>query len=148
MARDTWTEDNYAVIREVLHPQLVSHLNSYLKLQRRVKITLEEKRWLPPRDVTFGEFGDTQINCPNTWSKYGDIAIESLFDIVTPIMNAVTRLDLIPTYAYTRIYSEGAELRRHKDRFSCEISTTINLGGPEWPIFVEPDKSKGSFEVK
>ena len=77
MSRDTWKEDNYAVVREVLHPQLVGHLNSYLKLQRKVKITLDEERWLPPRDETFGVFNDDQIGDPNTWSKYGDIAIES-----------------------------------------------------------------------
>ena len=147
MPRDTWKEDNYAIVREVLHPQLVSHLNSYLKLQRKAKITLDENRWLPPKDETFGVFNDEQIGDPNTWSKYGDIAIESLFDIVTTIMNAVTKSDLIPTYGYTRIYSEGAELKRHKDRFSCEISTTINLGGPEWPIFVEPDVNKGKQEA-
>ena len=113
MSKDTWKEDNYAVVREVLHPQLVSQLNTYLKLQRKVKITFDEKRWIPPGDETFGIFNDDQIGDPNTWSKYGDIAIESLFDIVTPIMNAVTKLDLIPTYAYTRIYSE-AELKDTK----------------------------------
>ena len=26
----------------------------------------------------------------------------------------------------------GDILHRHKDRFSCEISTTMNLGGDEW----------------
>jgi hypothetical protein len=28
-------------------------------------------------------------------------------------------------------------LRRHKDRPSCEISTTLNLGGDPWPIFID-----------
>ena len=45
MSKDTWKEDNY-VVREVLHPQLVSQLNTYLKLQRKVKITFDEKRWI------------------------------------------------------------------------------------------------------
>ena len=31
MSKDTWKEDNYAVVREVLHPQLVSQLNTYFK---------------------------------------------------------------------------------------------------------------------
>ena len=31
----------------------------------------------------------------------------------------------------------GDELKRHKDRPSCEISTTINLGGDPWPIFID-----------
>ena len=30
------------------------------------------------------------------------------------------------------------------DRFACEISTTLNLGGHAWPIFLEPDETKGS----
>jgi hypothetical protein len=144
---NTWKEQNYAIVRSLLHPQLCSHLNSYLKLQRRTKITLDEHRWLPPKDETYGTFSDPQIKHEKTWCKYGDIAVESLFDIVTPIMNIVTGLDLIPTYGYTRIYAEGAELRRHKDRFSCEISTTINLGGPSWPIYVEPDTSLGYYET-
>ena len=29
-------------------------------------------------------------------------------------------------------------LKRHKDRFSCEISTTMNLAGDDWPIYLEP----------
>ena len=28
-------------------------------------------------------------------------------------------------------------LKRHKDRPSCEISTTVNLGGDPWPIFID-----------
>ena len=33
---------------------------------------------------------------------------------------------------------KGNILRRHKDRPSCEISTTLHLGGDEWPIFLDP----------
>ena len=29
-------------------------------------------------------------------------------------------------------------LARHKDRYSCEISTTLNLGGDPWPIYLDP----------
>jgi hypothetical protein len=35
-------------------------------------------------------------------------------------------------------------LKRHKDRFSCEISTTLNIGGDSWPIYIEPNSKKGS----
>ena len=34
-------------------------------------------------------------------------------------------------------------LHRHKDRFSCEISTTMNLGGDDWPIYLENKKNVG-----
>ena len=48
-----------------------------------------------------------------------------------------TGLKLVPTYAYCRLYKNGNILRRHKDRPSCEISTTIHLGGTPWPIFMD-----------
>ena len=34
----------------------------------------------------------------------------------------------------------GDVLHRHKDRFSCEISTTMNLGGDDWPIYLRQKK--------
>lgn len=58
-------------------------------------------------------------------------------------MEEATKIKLIETYSYARIYKKGDILHRHKDRASCEISTTLNLGGPQWPIFLEPDASKG-----
>jgi hypothetical protein len=39
-------------------------------------------------------------------------------------------------------------LERHKDRPSCEISTTLNLGGDNWPIYLEPSGKKGLKGVK
>ena len=52
-------------------------------------------------------------------------------------MQKETGLELIPTYSYARIYKHGDILHKHKDRPSCEISTTIHLGGDPWSIFVE-----------
>ena len=42
-------------------------------------------------------------------------------------MQKKTGLKLVPTYSYTRLYRKGNILQRHKDRPSCEISTTLNL---------------------
>ena len=33
---------------------------------------------------------------------------------------------------------KGDVLVRHKDRYSCEVSTTLNLGGDSWPIYLDP----------
>ena len=57
---------------------------------------------------------------------------------VLPIMQQQIGLRLVPTYTYTRAYKKGDILHRHKDRPSCEISTTINLGGDPWSIFIDP----------
>jgi len=79
---------------------------------------------------------DKQI--PGAYSKYADWAMETLLIYMIPIMKAKTGLDLIPTYSYTRLYEKGNTLHRHKDRPSCEISTTLHLGGDPWPIFLDP----------
>ena len=55
-------------------------------------------------------------------------------------------LNLIPTYSYARIYEKGSILKRHKDRPSCEISTTLNLGGDPWPIFIDPTGSNNVID--
>ena len=58
-------------------------------------------------------------------------------------MQKHTGLKLSETYSYARIYKKGDVLNRHKDRFSCEISTTMNLGGDDWPIYLENKKNVG-----
>ena len=46
-------------------------------------------------------------------------------------------------------YQKGDDiLERHKDRFSCEISTTLmNLGGDPWPIYLSPNENVGIPEM-
>ena len=55
---------------------------------------------------------------------------------------------ITPTYSYARVYEKGAILKRHKDRPSCEISTTLNLGGDPWPIYLEPSGEEGKKGIK
>ena len=81
-------------------------------------------------------WNDKQV--PQTYSHYADIAMETLLTWVQPVMEKHTGLKLSPTYSYARIYKKGDILKRHKDRFSCEISTTLNLGGDAWPIYLDP----------
>ena len=64
--------------------------------------------------------------------------METLLLYLKPLMKKQTGLDLYESYSYARTYKRGDILKRHKDRPSCEISTTLNLGGDPWPIFIEP----------
>ena len=70
--------------------------------------------------------------------------METLLEKIKPVLEKHVKLDLVETYSYARIYHRGNELKRHKDRDECEISTTLNLGGDPWPIFIEPDKTLGA----
>jgi alkylated DNA repair dioxygenase AlkB len=71
--------------------------------------------------------------------------METLLIRLLPLMQAVTQMDLVPTYSYTRIYKYGDTLHKHIDRKECEISTTLNLGGDPWPIYLQ---EKGKEEIK
>jgi len=98
---------------------------------------LFDDKFLSPYTTYFGVWNDAQI--PETYSHYADIVMETLLQRVKPVMEEQSGVKLTETYSYARIYKKGDELKRHTDRYSCEISTTMHLGGDEWPIFLEPE---------
>ena len=55
------------------------------------------------------------------------------------LMQEETNLKLLPTYSFWRMYTYGAELVKHKDRPSCEVSVTAMIGsdGTRWPIYMD-----------
>jgi hypothetical protein len=91
-------------------------------------------------------WNDEQV--PETYSHYADIVMETLLIKLLPVMEKETGLKLNPNYSYARIYKKGDILKRHKDRFSCEISTTLNLGGDDWPIYLSPNENVGLPDEK
>ena len=68
-----------------------------------------------------------------------DVMFETLQEHIWPLMEETTGLELLPTYSYARLYSNGDVLERHSDRPECEISITLQLGRSHhysWPIFM------------
>ena len=133
----------YQVIRGALSKELSNFIFNYMMLQRDAVDFVTKNNKVNPYNPFIGTREDKQI--PGAYSKYGDWVMETLLMYMIPIMKAKTGLELIPTYSYTRLYEKGNKLRRHKDRPSCEISTTLHLGGDEWPIFLDP--SGGNFVI-
>jgi hypothetical protein len=128
----------YQVIKNAVSYELANFLYNYFMLKRdAVKFMYENN--IHSQTGILGTWSDPQV--PNTYSIYGDFAMETLMMKVMPVMKKETGLDLVPTYSYARIYKKGDILKRHKDRPSCEISTTLNLGGDPWPIFIDPTGS-------
>lgn len=134
-------EHKYTIIKSAISKELANFAYQYFLLKRKVARTLFDANWIPPFETMLGVWNDQQV--PETYSHYGDILMETLLEKVKPIMQEKTGLKLLPTYAYARIYKKDDILHRHKDRMSCEISTTMNLGGDSWPIYLEPDETKG-----
>ena len=82
--------------------------------------------------------GDSAM--PDTPNFYCDTFTDTLLELLLPRMEAESGVRLFPTYSYFRVYQHGDVLRRHKDRLSCEISATLNLGcaaNEPWPIWIE-----------
>ena len=126
--------NKYQLIKGAVSYELANFIFNYFLLKR------DAVKWMYDNNIVhdngmLGTWTDKQI--PNTYSHYADPVMETLLVKVLPVMQQETGLDLIPTYSYARIYKNGDELKRHKDRASCEISTTIHLGGNPWPIFID-----------
>ena len=125
------------IIKNVINKELALFLHEYLKLKKQVCIFLFDNNILPSKSQVYGTFEDPQV--PNTYSVYSATAFEVLLDKIRPIIEKELKTKLVPTYSYARLYKKGDELKRHKDRYSCEISTTMNLGGDGWSIYLEPN---------
>ena len=134
-------KNKYLILKKVISTELTNFVFNYFLMKRQVAKTLFEQKYISPFSTEFGTWQDEQV--PNTYSHYSDIVMETLLQSILPIMEKHTKLKLIPTYSYARIYKKGDVLKRHKDRFSCEISTTLNLGGDHWPIYLSPKENVG-----
>ena len=139
-------EKHFFVIKEAVSKEIANFVYNYFLTKRQVARTFFDTRYISPFTTEFGVWNDEQV--PNTYSHYSDIAMETLLMMVQPKMEKLTGLKLNPTYSYARIYKRGDVLKRHKDRFSCEISTTMNLGGDDWPIYLEPSGEVGKKGVR
>jgi hypothetical protein len=112
----------YKLIKNFLTQEEVKLLTDYCRIKHR---------------LNFNSFDDHNNN--NDTYFYGDPLMESLMVNKLKFMEKETGLELLPTYAFWRMYSMFADLKKHKDRESCEISVTVMIGsdGNKWPIFME-----------
>ena len=130
----TFKIKKYQVIKNAISYELANFVYNYFMLKRDA-VNFMYKNNINYESPLLGTWGDQQV--PNTYSHYSDFVMETLLMKVLPKMQQETGLELIPTYSYARLYKKGDILKRHKDRPSCEISTTLNLGGDPWPIFID-----------
>ena len=139
-------KNKYAIVRQAISKDLAAFIANYFSMQKQVYDTCKATRYFSPFENIIGHYENEEEQIPNTYSQYANMAMETLMLKIQPVMEKTTGLKLYPAYTYARIYKKGDVLKRHKDRFSCEISTTMNLGGDDWPLYLEPDSSKGGVK--
>ena len=136
-------KNKYVVIKQAISKELAAFVANYFSIKKQVYDTCRQRRFISPYEVLLGEYEGADGQIPHTYCHYADIAMETLMLKCQPAMEKITQLKLTPAYSFARIYKNGDVLKRHKDRFSCEISTTMNLGGDPWPIYLSPNENVG-----
>jgi len=138
---NNFQKNKFDVLRGVLKPDYCELFSEYFKNKEQSYDTMIKNTYISEYQDEFGTKFDKQV--PGAYSCYGDIMMDMLLVNFKNTMEQATNLILQPNYSYARIYKKGHVLKKHKDRLSCEISTTLNLGGDPWPIFVEPNSFLG-----
>jgi hypothetical protein len=112
----------YKIVKNFFSKDEVELLQKYVKIRHR---------------INFKDF-DTGQGINQDTSFYADPLMESLLLTKFNLMEKETNLKLHPTYSYWRMYTKFADLKKHTDRPSCEISVTAMIGsdGTPWPIFM------------
>lgn len=115
----------YKLIKNFLTEEEINLLKNYCRIRHR---------------INYESFDFTNSNGDTYF--YADPLMESLMIHKLKIMEKETGLELLCSYAFWRMYSINADLKKHKDRPACEISVTVMVGsdGTEWPIFMDGTK--------
>ena len=142
----SFKKNKYSLLKKAVSKEIADFAYSYFLNKRKVAKFLFDQKYISPFTEYWGRWNDPQA--PNTYAHYGDIVMETLLQKVKPVMEKHIGMKLSETYSYARIYKKGDVLARHIDRYSCEVSTTLNLGGDEWPIYLDPTGKRGQAGIK
>ena len=149
VSTDFFNENGYVVVENFLRKDVACLLYEYTKLKSRRAIFKEAYSPELFSEKYDGLFEDKQA--PGSYSLYGDPLMDALLQNSTDFVSNVINKELIPTYSYWRMYITNNELKRHKDRESCEFSTTLCLGydssnvkddNYNWPIYIKTHGGK------
>lgn len=106
-------------------------------------LTKEETELLKQFTILFHQRNDSSFDNKQSITmdtmNYGNPATDALLVTKLKKMEEETKLKLKPTYSFWRMYTKYADLKKHTDRPSCEISCTVMVGsdGTPWPIYMD-----------
>jgi len=130
----------YAVARGIIEPQTRRVLAEQFRMHRRCS---HFYRNVPLENVR--AFEDDQV--PFSFPHYGFYAFEALMVELQPAMEVVIGKKLHPCYTYARIMYAGADMKIHRDRPSCQYSTTACIdydAKDPYPIYIKNYAGKTS----
>ena len=143
---EQFKKNSYIKIENFISKEMSDYFYTYIKQQALNTALLQEMYGQELWDKFFplygsvGVFDDTQAL--GDYSRYGDPTFDALLGLKKSLVEQATGLQLTSTYTYHRLYTTDTELTRHKDRPSCEISTTLCIGYDSdynWPMYVSKE---------
>ena len=69
-------KNHFLVIKEAIDPKVANFVYNYFLMKRQVARTFFDTRYISPFTTEWGVWNDEQV--PNTYSHYGDTAMETL----------------------------------------------------------------------
>lgn len=122
----------YDIADEVISEETAKLLEISMNMHRNAIFLVDR---VSPDEI--GYHNDSAVE--RCFSDYSILPFEALLDMILPSVEYVVGKSLYPTYSYARIYYEGAEMKKHKDRPSCEYSVTMTISIDEtpWDIWIE-----------
>ncbi len=123
-------KNGYLVARNFFDNTAVALMQTYFDFKYRIINYSEDNR----KKANKGKLDPTRRNgdIASGFNFYGDLLTEAVHLNYGQKVCDLIKMDLSPTYSYTRIYEKGDVLLPHFDRQSCEISATC-------PIFISSD---------
>lgn len=125
MTTNSFNDNGYVLVKNALNLDIVNVITQYALFDE------------------MQNFSPDGVQVPNAHSRYADPAMESILLHLHSTMEKNTGLELDPTYSFYRVYREGDELVKHKDRESCEVSCTLSFNfsydmeSYTWPIYMD-----------
>ena len=95
--------EKYIVVKNILTKEELDLLKSYSRIKHKINFD------------SFDFYGSDNFDT----MFYGDPVMEALMLQKQEILETETNLELLPTYAFWRMYTSFADLKKHKDRPSC-----------------------------
>lgn len=125
----------HIIIRNAISKEVCDHIATEYKLIRA--------------NVIASGGPDSDPTVPGAFAMYSPICFEALMDNLTPTISSAVGKTLYPSYSYARIYMNGCELKRHKDRRSSEysVSCCITKDPAEWDLYIQYDSGVESISL-
>jgi hypothetical protein len=116
----SFQDNNYVVLKTIIDDQLRIFISGEL---RNLESVVGYYREISNDNANYNINDDGQVT--NCFYYYSPLCGETLSGLLKPAIESVVNKELLATYSYLRIYTNGAELLQHKDRESCEYSVVI-----------------------